>query len=174
MRELADRRRIERLMATLGRSAEPGTRVHLVGGTTAVLVGWRDSTVDVDLVPVTGGETLLRALPDLKESLQINVELASPLDFIPVEPGWEERGLYITTEGAASFYHFDLVSQALAKAERNHSRDREDVHALLESKLIDAREVRDTFERIEPDLYRFPAIDPATFRRSVFELFPGS
>lgn len=173
MRELADRERIERLLVTLGERAEPGTRVHLVGGTTAVLVGWRDSTVDVDLVPVTGGETLLRALPELKESLEVNIELASPLDFIPVEPGWEERGLYIRSEGAASFYHFDLVAQALAKAERNHTQDRDDARALLAEKLIDPAEVRETFERIEPELYRFPAIDPATFRETVEELFPN-
>jgi hypothetical protein len=30
------------------------------------------------------------------------------------------------------------------------------------------------FEALEPELFRFPAIDPASFRKAVEELFPGS
>ena len=35
-------------MEALGREARKSVRVYLVGGTTAVLMGWRNSTVDVD------------------------------------------------------------------------------------------------------------------------------
>jgi hypothetical protein len=38
--------------------------------------------------------------------------------------------------------------------------------------LVNPEDVRTQFELIEPDLYRFPAIDPASFRASVDELFP--
>lgn len=171
MRELADRRRIERLMGALGERADPGTRVHLVGGATAVLVGWRESTIDVDLVPVSGAQALLRAVPELKETLRVNIELASPLDFIPVLEGWQERGRYIATEGNASFYHFDLTAQALAKAERGHAHDLEDIRQMLTAKLVEPETARRTFDLIEPELYRFPAVDPPSFRRAVEELF---
>jgi len=63
-------------------------------------------------------------------------------------------------------------AQALAKVERGHTRDLADVRAMVARHLIQPREARDYFSRIEPDLYRFPAIDGPTFRRAVDEAFP--
>jgi uncharacterized nucleotidyltransferase DUF6036 len=102
-----------------------------VGGATAVLHGWRPTTIDVDLVMRPEDDTLLRAIPDLKEELQINVELASPLDFIPVPPGWEDRGTFICQMGRVRFFHFDLYAQALAKVERGHRQDLADVREMI-------------------------------------------
>ena len=62
-------------------------RVYLTGGACAVLQGWRDSTLDVDLKLVPDSDALLQAIPRLKESLEINVELAAPDQFIPEVPG---------------------------------------------------------------------------------------
>jgi hypothetical protein len=86
---------------------------------------------------VPDDDALLRAIPALKESLHINVELAAPIDFIPVRDGWEERSPFITREGPLSFHHFDLVAQALAKVERGHVQDREDVLEMLRRGLVD-------------------------------------
>ena len=102
----------------------------------------------------------------------MNVELASPAHFIPVPDGWEARSQYIAQIGRATFFHYDLYAQALAKVERGHARDLADVEAMLARKLIDGPAARAYFLRIEPDLYRFPAIDPPTFRRAVDEAFP--
>ncbi len=77
----------------------------------------------------------MRVIPGLKEALQINVELASPADFIPVPPGWEDRSPFITREGRISFHHFDLYAQALAKVERSHSQDLEDVREMILKKV---------------------------------------
>ena len=173
MRELADRERIERFMEALGREARARVRVYLVGGTTAVLMGWRASTVDVDLVMRPEDDTLLRAIPALKSSLKINVELKSPADFIPVPPGWEERSEFVRDVQRVAFYHFDLYAQALAKVERGHRQDLEDVHAMIDLGLVDPARAVEYFGRIEPDLYRFPAIDPPGFRRAVEEMFGG-
>lgn len=63
-------------------------------------------------------DRLFRALPQLKEELEINIELASPDPFIPELPGWQERSLFVAREGRLSFYHYDLFAQALAKIER--------------------------------------------------------
>lgn len=167
MREVADAGRVRAFMRRLGAAAEDDGAAYLTGGATAVLVGWRAATVDVDLTLVPESERVLRALPRLKEELRINVELASPADFIPVAPGWEERGTYVAREGRLTFYHFDLVAQVLAKLERAHARDLEDVRALVGLGLVDASAARQAFEELEPRLYRFPAIDPGSFRSRV-------
>jgi hypothetical protein len=167
VRELADSERIARLLRALGRAAETDSACYLTGGATAVLFGWRQTTIDVDVLLVPESETLLRAIQRLKEDLRINVELASPADFIPVPPGWEDRSVFVTRDGRLSVYHFDLVAQALAKLERAHAQDLEDVGELVGRGLVDAAEALAYYERIEPELYRFPAIDVPSFRAQV-------
>jgi len=107
---------------------------------------------------------------DIKESLHVNVELAAPIDFIPVRPGWEDRSPFIAQEGALSFHHFDLVAQALSKVERGHTRDREDVLEMLRRGLVAPDDLRAAFATIEPELYRYPAVSPSGFRRALDEL----
>lgn len=171
MRELADAPHIERFMEALGRAARIDGRVYLTGGATAVLQGWRASTIDIDIKVIPDNDELLREIPRLKEQLNINVELAAPSDFIPVPDGWEERSPLIRRVGKVSFHHFDPVSQALSKAERGHEQDLRDIADLIASGLVDPADARAQFDSIERELYRFPAIDPASFRRSVEELF---
>jgi hypothetical protein len=154
-------------MEALARAADRELDVYLVGGTTAVLMGWRPSTIDVDLVIQPEDDALLRAIPELKERLQVNVELASPLDFIPVPPGWEDRSPVIARIGRVRFHHFDLYAQALAKLERGHRQDVADVREMLRRGLVGPEQLLAYFDRIEPELYRYPAIDPPTFRRAV-------
>lgn len=171
MRELADSERIARFMRALGRSAEDDGSCFLTGGATAVLFGWRGATIDVDLRLAPESDALLRAIQRLKDELQINVEIVSPADFIPVVPGWEERSPFAAREGRLTYYHFELVAQALAKLERAHAQDLHDVAAMVERELVDAGTTLEYFERIEPELYRFPAIDPRAFRRRVEDTF---
>lgn len=172
MREVADRERVSAFMTALARHATADVDVFLVGGTSAVLVGWRATTIDVDLVMRPESDAMLRAIPLLKEQLQLNVELASPDLFIPVPPGWEQRSPVVTRIGRVTFRHFDFVAQALAKIERGHARDLADVQAMLAHGLISAAEVREQFALMEPELFRFPAIDPPSFRRAVDAVFP--
>jgi hypothetical protein len=40
---------------------------------------------------------------------------------------------------------------------------------MLARGLVEDAQLRSSFEEIEPELYRFPAVDPADFRRSVEE-----
>jgi len=158
-------------MAAFGAAAEARARVYLTGGATAVLLGWRPSTIDVDLKLVPEHDALLRAIPALKETLHINVELASPADFIPVAPGWEDRSPFVADVGRLSFYHFDLYAQALAKVERGHAQDLGDVRELLARRLIEPGRALEYFERIEPELYRYPALHGPSFRSAVEEVF---
>jgi len=154
-------------MRHLARHATEAGRVYFTGGVTALLLKWRLSTIDIDLKMVPEQDALFRALPVLKESLEINVELASPDDFIPAVPGWEARSPLIVTHGLLSFHHFDLYSQALSKIERGHDRDMKDVSSMLELGFIERSSTLDYFNQIEGFLYRYPAIDPKGFRRAV-------
>lgn len=151
----------------LGRVARAPVRIYLTGGSTAVLEGWRQSTVDVDVRFEPEAEELMRALPELKERLGINIELASPPDFIPELPGWRERSPLVFTEGNISVYHFDPYSQALSKIERGFTHDLADLDAMIERGLVAPADLRILYAQIEPDLYRYPAIDPAAFRRKL-------
>ena len=172
MREVADRARIEAFLAALAHEATAETNIYVVGGTSAVLVGWRQATIDVDLVMRPESDAMLRAIPFLKEKMQLNVELASPDQFIPVPPGWEERSPVITRIGRVTIRHYDFSAQALAKVERGHARDLADVDAMLARGLISVADVRGQFARMEPELYRYPAIDPRSFREAVDAAFP--
>lgn len=172
MREVADKTRIESFLTALAREATTDTHVYLVGGTSAVLIGWRPSTVDIDLVMRPESDAMLRAIPALKERLRLNVELASPDQFIPVPSGWEERSPVITRIDRVTFHHYEFTAQALAKIERGHARDRADVEAMRDRGLISAASVRAQFSLMQPQLYRFPAIDPASFSAAVDDAFP--
>ena len=148
--------------------------MYLTGGATAVLYGWRSTTVDVDLRLDPERDELLRALPALKERLSINIEFASPADFIPVKEGWESRSPFVMQRGRVAVYHFDLYAQALAKIERGHKQDLGDVAAMIERGLVDRKRLGDYFSAIAPSLYRFPAIDESSFRRAVEKIVDES
>jgi hypothetical protein len=170
VRELADERRIRRLIRALGEAAPDEGVCYLAGGATAVLLGWRATTLDVDLRLEPEQDEVLRAVPRLKEELSINVELASPADFLPLPAGWRGRSPFVDRAGRLTFRHFDLYSQALAKLERSHAQDLADVGEMLEQGLVEPGRLRSCFDEIEAGLYRFPAVDPVDFRCSVYEL----
>ncbi len=169
MRELASSERIEAFFRELGRSASSPARVYVTGGGTAVLLGIRPSTVDIDLEIHPESDEVLRAIPRLKEKLRVNVELAAPHHFIPALPDWQERSRFIRQEGPLAFFHYDFYSQALSKLERGHEKDLADARAFVERGLVEARRLLDFFAAIEPDLYRYPAVDPTAFRQAVEE-----
>lgn len=171
MRELADSTRIEQFMRELGQAVSVDGRVYLTGGATAVLYGWRDTTIDVDIKLIPDRDEILREIPRLKETLNLNVELAAPSDFIPLPAGWEDRSPLIRREGKLSFHHFDPVAQALSKAERGHDQDIRDVREMIAAGLVNPAEALIQFNAIESELYRFPSIDPVSFRKAVEELF---
>lgn len=167
MRKKVTAARLEEFMKALGSGVTGPARIFLVGGATAVLSGWRDSTIDIDLKLVPETDEILRKLPDLKERLEINIELASPDDFIPELPSWQERSRFIRQEGKLTFLHYDFYAQALAKIERGHKTDLRDVHEMIKSGLIDHQRLLELFSQIEDAIYKYPALDAASFRRAV-------
>lgn len=167
MRELATPQALERFIEKIGMVAGRPTQIFFTGGALAISMGWRESTVDLDIRIIPHSDEILRALPELKEQLRLNIELAAPDDFIPELPDWRKRSLFIKSVGQASFFHYDPYAQALSKIERGHRQDIADVQNMLDDKLVDPQKLHELFESIEPELYRYPALDPSAFRRAV-------
>jgi hypothetical protein len=167
MREITNKKKILEFMQAFARPANQDVRVYFTGGATAVLFGWRETTIDIDLRFEPELDELFRSIQNIKETLQINVELAAPSDFIPELPGWETRSQYIGREGKVSYYHYDPYSQTLAKIERSHAQDLTDVESMMQEGLVDRKKLLELFQSIESQLYKYPAIDPDSFSRSV-------
>src|ERR1700760_4551193 len=98
MRDSTDRAKVEDFMRALGREARASGRIYLTGGACAVLLGWRPQTMDIDIKMQPDQDSVFRAIAVLKEKLNINVELASPGDFIPVLPDWEARSKFVVQQ----------------------------------------------------------------------------
>ena len=154
-------------MRRLGEEARGPGRVFLVGGASAVVIGWRETTLDVDLKLDPEPAGVFEAIARAKEALDINVELAAPDEFIPPLPDWQARSRFITRHGPVDFLHYDFHAQALAKIERGHDLDRRDVAAMHAHGLIDPARLLKFMASIEPGMLRYPAIDVEAFRAKV-------
>jgi hypothetical protein len=160
VRDVTNQEKILKFMRAFGQAAREMARVYFTGGATTVLMGWRDTTIDIALAFDPELDELFRALPVLKEKLEINIELACPSDFIPPLPDWQERSRYIRREGKVDFYHYDPYSQALAKIEHGHAQDLLDVEAMRRDGLLDRAKLLALFE----------AIDPGSFSKAVHRI----
>ncbi len=167
MRSNVDPQKIKRLMQALGREAQGSGCIYFTGGVSALLIGWRSSTVDVDIRLDPEPQGIFQAIAKLKEELNINIELASPQDFLPPLPRWRDRSIFIGKQGQISFYHYDFTAQALAKLSRGFDRDLKDIEAMYERKLFSLHELRNGFEAIEPELIRFPSLNRDLLRSRV-------
>ncbi len=165
-RSPSNRRKVCEFLRFVGANTRGG-RVFLNGGASAVIVGWRDLTVDVDLKLDPEPAGIFESIAEAKETLDMNVELAAPDDFVPALPGWQSRSRFIARHGTTDFLHYDFYAQALAKIARDFGPDRLDVLAMYRLQLIELREMLSLFQGIEPDLKRYPAIDPQRYRRKV-------
>lgn len=170
MRNPTDPTRLLNLLQELGRRARGPGRIYLVGGASALLVGWRDQTVDVDLKLDPEPAGIFEAIAKLKNELGVNIELAAPDQFLPEVAGWRERSPSVGRFGSIEVHHYDFCSQALAKLSRWQDRDRSDVAAMLERGLVGVGELRRAFEEIKPKLIRFPAIEPELIDQRIASL----
>src|SRR5512134_703510 len=94
MRAETDIKKLRTFMSALGERVKGPGLIYLTGGATALLHHWRATTIDIDIKPDPEPAGLFEAIAELKNSLDINVELASPDDFIPAVPGWRDRSVF--------------------------------------------------------------------------------
>lgn len=150
-------------MDELAASAKSPGKVYFTGGATALMLGFREQTIDIDLKLDPEPQGVFEAIAKLKNTLDVNVELASPADFIPAPANWREQSKFVGKIGPIEFFHFDLTLQALSKIERGHEQDLSDVKRLLDGGWITPDQIRRVLKEIEPQLLRYPAINPAQF-----------
>jgi hypothetical protein len=153
MREEITKQRLVSLMKELARYAprRGAYRVYFVGGSTAVYLGWRRSSIDVDLC--SDQEIVFRNIQKIKEHLDINIEFARPEDFVPPLKGTADRHVFIDTVGAITFFHFDPYAQLLSKIVRGFQRDLDDAREFLTSGLVDTRKFRSLVAAIPNSAY---------------------
>lgn len=167
MRDVVDNAKLLRFMTELGaRSTGPG-KVYIAGGSSALLLGIRPQTIDIDLKLSPEPPAAFEAIAKLKETLSLNVELASPDDFMPAIPGWEDRSEFIIRSGEVDFFHYDFYSQVLAKVLRGHRTDISDARAFVALGKVDVGTLKTLFEQIRDKLIRFPRIDPVDFEEKL-------
>lgn len=169
MREQVDRQRIETFLQRLGRHFPRPGRVYLVGGTTLVYEGLRPQTLDIDItfdIAAEDHSRFVAVVRELKESLSLNIEEASPAEFIPLPAGYEARSEFIGRYGQLDVFHFDLYSTALSKIERGTENDYADVLSLLHNRRLEMGQLTAFFEEILP-LFATRSLrrDPENFRR---------
>ena len=170
MRPPIDRLRVHYFLVKLGMEFRHPARLYLVGGTTLVYEGLREQSLDIDISYEVADEheaEFASVIRRLKDELQINVEQASPGDYIPLPSGWKERAKHVGHFGSVDVFHFDLYSSALSKIERGREGDFQDVLSLLHANHIQMTELREAFENILPRLERESLKrNPERFRRN--------
>lgn len=167
LRQNTDKAKTTEVLEYLGRHIETPGILYLSGGASAVLIGWRERTVDIDCKFDPEPQGIYEALQSAKEKLDVNIELASPDHFIPPVPDWVERSIFIGQFGKLEVYHYDFYSQALAKIERGHKRDLLDVERMVEGGLIVRSEVGAYFQKIVPEILKYPSINQTAFEIKV-------
>ncbi len=168
MRQEMTRERLVPLMKELARAA-PHRRafaVYLVGGGTAVYLGWRRSSIDVDLF--SDQEVVFRGIQEIKERLNINVEFARPEDFVPPLKGSADRHAFIDTVGSITFYHYDPYAQLLSKVVRGFQRDLEDAREFIRSGMVDPARFRALVAAIPDSAYaKYPSLSRSAVETAV-------
>lgn len=174
MRQETDKDRLIAFMSQLGEKVGSSGRVYFTGGACSVWFGWREMTVDIDIKADPEPMGFFEGIAEMKEVMQLNIELASPDQFIPELPGWRERSLFIQKSGKIDFFHYDFYSQALSKLERCHARDVLDARSMRSDHLIEPQKLRRLFSEIEPKLIRYPAIESKSFKKRVMDFCESS
>ena len=167
MRRRVNRETLKQFMQELALASRSPGKVYFTGGVTALLLGFRDQKIDIDLKLDPEPLGAFEAIAVLKDRLNLNVELASPEDFIPRAPDWRECSRPIISIGGIEFFHYDFSLQALAKLERGHAQDIEDVASFIRGGYVTRPQLKRRFDQIAPGLLRYPAIDPEQFSKKL-------
>jgi len=167
MRPSVDKTAIESFLQQLGRTFRKSGRLYLVEGTALVHAGVRPGFTQDIGIRVSGANEgeLIVAIQRLIQQLQINVEFASPADFIPLPLQWEMHAQYVGRYGGVDVFYFDFYSIALSKIERGNSRDIADVKLLVQQGIITLNELDAAYREVLAQLGqgRYPRITPQRF-----------
>lgn len=172
MRPPVDRARIAAFLSRLGSTNLSG-RLFLAGGSALVYQGVRGGTLDIDIALESDNEAqLLETIRRLKDELQVNVELSSPGDFVPLPAGWHDRAQFIGRFGGLDVFSFDWYSIALSKLARGSERDLNDVVQLARDGLVSSDVLAQVVAETLPQLGtgRYFNIEPAAVRENLADV----
>ena len=125
----------------MGRTRQPG-RLYLTGGAALVHRGIRPGqTLDIDIQITIDPANLMAQIAQLKQKMNINIEFASPGDFIPLPTQWEARSEFIKRYNQVDAFYFDWYSLALSKMQRANRQDVLDVQLLVRQGCVDVNEL---------------------------------
>ena len=170
-RELT-REGLRELMTELARTAPRGKsfRVYVVGGGSAVLSGWRSSTLDADLYAER--DEVFRDVQGIKDRLRLNIEFARPENFVPALAGSAGRHLFIDRVGNVDFYHYDPYAQLLSKVVRGFRKDLLDAEHFVRSGMVDPGRFRELVRGIPDSAYaRYPNLSHDAVLAAVEDFF---
>jgi Nucleotidyltransferase of unknown function (DUF6036) len=164
MRQRVGRQEIEQFLIQVGRTRQSG-RLYLTGGAALVHRGIRPGqTLDIDIQITVDPANLTGQIAQLKQQLNMNIEFASPGDFIPLPAQWEARSQFIKRYDQVDAFYFDWYSIALSKMQRANRQDVVDVQLLVRQRCVDVMELdllyqdvldkigRSPFDRLFPNL----------------------
>ena len=161
MRHTVTKADIEKFLDALGKSFRKPGRLYLAGGAALVHIGLRSgSTMDIDVaIEASDEDEMVTAIRKLVEKMQINVEFASPGDFIPLPIQWMAQARYVGRYGSIDVFYFDFYSLALSKISRGNDRDLIDVQLLIQQKLITLEELDAAYNEVLPRMGKRPYIN---------------
>ena len=108
---------------------------------------------------------MFNAIRQLVRQMNINVEPASPGNFIPLPKQWMAQSKFIGRYGTIDVFYFDFYSIALSKIERGNTRDINDVKLLVQQKVITLEELDAAYQEVLPQVGNPPyeRLDPQRF-----------
>ncbi|HLG64831.1 MAG TPA: DUF6036 family nucleotidyltransferase [Ktedonosporobacter sp.] len=141
MRQRVGRQEIEQFLIQVGRTQQPG-RLYFTGGAALVHRGIRlGQTLDIYIQITIDPANLTTQIAQLKQKMNIDIEFASPGDFIPLPTQWEARSEFIKRYNQVDVFYFDWYSIALSKMQRANRQDVVDVQLLIRQGVVDVTEL---------------------------------
>lgn len=172
MRRNVGRQEIEQFLIQIGRTRQAG-RLYITGGASLVHKGIRPGqTLDIDVQITVDPGNLTTHIAQLKQRLNINIEFASPGDFMPLPSQWEARSEFIQRYGQVDVFYFDWYCIALSKTQRANPQDLIDIQLLLNQGIIDRTELdvvyKDVLNKVGNPPYDrlFPNLSQQQFAQS--------
>ncbi|MCJ7657866.1 MAG: DUF6036 family nucleotidyltransferase [Anaerolineales bacterium] len=111
-------------------------KLYLLGGSALCFLGSPRRTVDIDCVVDNSTKEFKDTVEAVANKLQVEVEIISIDEFIPLPPNNTERHQNVEKFGRIEVYIYDPYSIALSKLARGFDTDIQDVLFLLQNGII--------------------------------------
>jgi Nucleotidyltransferase of unknown function (DUF6036) len=148
MRQRVGRQDIEHFLTEVGRTRQSG-RLYLTGGAALVHRGIRPGqTLDIDIHITIDPGNLTAQIAQLKHKMNMNIEFASPGDFLPLPTQWETRSEFIKRYYQVDAFYFDWYSIALSKMQRANRQDVLDVQLLVRQRCVEVNELDQMYQDV--------------------------